>query len=129
MVFTYDYDTGYNGPALPVVEVGIQAMGKNDRRTVLKAMVDSGADATMIPVRHLTRIGARKVDKRWMRGIDGLRYPVDIYGISVTVGPHTFHAVEVIGDRQNQEALLGRDVLNQMVVTLNGLAYVVEISQ
>jgi hypothetical protein len=34
----------------------------------------------------------------------------------------------VVGSEQLDEAILGRDVLNQLVVTLNGLASAVEIS-
>lgn len=37
--------------------------------------------------------------------------------------------VDVIADRQGAEAILGRDVLNQFIVTLNGLASMIEITQ
>jgi hypothetical protein len=36
--------------------------------------------------------------------------------------------IQVVGDTEGEEAILGRDVLNQLIVTLNGLASVVEIS-
>jgi hypothetical protein len=37
--------------------------------------------------------------------------------------------MEVIAELQDDEVILGRDVLNQLIVTLNGLASAVEISQ
>ena len=36
--------------------------------------------------------------------------------------------VEVIGRQGVDEIVIGRDVLNQLIVTLNGLAHVTEIS-
>ena len=35
----------------------------------------------------------------------------------------------VVGDKLGDEVIVGCDVLNQFIVTLNGLASVVEISQ
>ena len=40
-----------------------------------------------------------------------------------------FGKVYAVADPQNNEIVLGRDVLNQFMVTLNGLASAVEISQ
>jgi hypothetical protein len=69
------------------------------------------------------------VDKRRARGSSGISYSVAIYAISLKVGPFEHTAVEVIGNQQSDDVILGRDVLNQMIVTLNGLANVVELSQ
>jgi len=96
---------------------------------VLRALVDSGADATMIPIRHLHRIGAKIVDRRQMRGSANVSFLVDVYAIGLNVGPYEHPALEVIGNRQGDDIIVGRDVLNQMIVTLNGLANVVELSQ
>lgn len=53
----------------------------------------------------------------------------DMYRVSLQVGPYRASRLTVVADRQNQQMILGRDVLNQMIVTLNGLAGVVELSQ
>ena len=129
MVLTYYYDTTYPGPAFPVVEVAVHHIGKTSRTVELRALVDSGADATMIPLRELNYLAARKVDSRYARGIAGVSYPVDIYEVELQIGSYHIPKVYAVADGQNREMIIGRDVLNQFVVTLNGLANVVEISQ
>jgi hypothetical protein len=44
-------------------------------------------------------------------------------------GPFDFRDLSVAGGMQANEVIIGRDILNQFIVTLNGLASVVEISQ
>ncbi len=51
-----------------------------------------------------------------------------MYLVAFRVGPFNHQAMKVVGNRQSNDVLLGRDVLNQLIVTLNGLANVVEIS-
>jgi hypothetical protein len=128
MVYTYEYDSAYDGPAIPVVEIEISAKSRAKEHLVLTALVDSGADATLIPLRHLRRVGARFVDKRRIRDSANLSYLGDIHQIAIRVGPFHHARLEVIANRQSNDVILGRDVLNNMIVTLNGLAHVVELS-
>lgn len=83
----------------------------------------------MIPLQALKRLKARKVDPKRMRGVSGILFQVSVYEVAIQSGNYVTPKVYAIADRQNQQAILGRDVLNQFVVTLNGLAHVVEISQ
>jgi predicted aspartyl protease len=129
VVHSYDYDSAYHGPARPVVEVSISKLGKSENTFSLRALIDSGADATMIPIRVLKHIGARQARQRRMTDASGLSYIVDIYEVVVQIGSFTVPKVYAIADRSNSEATIGRDVLNHLIVTLNGLAYTVEISQ
>ena len=46
--------------------------------------------------------------------------------IKIEIGPYEFFGTRVIGDEQNR-TILGRNVLNQLLVTLNGLANTLEI--
>jgi hypothetical protein len=46
----------------------------------------------------------------------------------VQIGSYSLFA-RVVGDEINSEIIIGRDILNQFIVTLNGLASIVEISQ
>lgn len=63
-----------------------------------------------------------------MRDASGLSYVVDMYETALRVGGFTVPKVYAVADRQNGEMILGRDVLNYFVVTLNGLAQTTEIS-
>jgi hypothetical protein len=42
-------------------------------------------------------------------------------------GPHLFSYVRVAADKHNTMIVLGRDILNHLVITLNGLASATEI--
>ncbi|HXF64875.1 MAG TPA: hypothetical protein VNK95_24830 [Caldilineaceae bacterium] len=53
---------------------------------------------------------------------------VDLSVVSLRIGRQVQREVEVVGDTEYQEVILGRNVLNHYIVTLNGLAGVVEIS-
>ncbi len=124
-IYTYEYNSDYN-PAMPIVEIEI-GRGLANPSLNLKALVDSGADATIIPTDYLQEIGARRSRKMWMRGTAGGRVLVDLYQISLQLGPLAQTLLEVVGDTQNSEVIVGRDVLNDLTVTLNGPGSSVEI--
>ena len=129
MLFTFDYDVTYPGPAFPVVEINLYALGHQSDPISAFALVDSGADATMIPLHILEKLEVRRVDRMRMRGVGGNSQFVDIYEVALEIGSFTIPKVYAAADTFNTEILLGRDVLNQFVITLNGLAAIVEVSQ
>jgi predicted aspartyl protease len=90
------------------------------------ALVDSGADATMIPINLLRKIRARVVETRRLRGVTGSSKVVQLYGVTIRIEGFVLPAVQVIAT-VGDEATLGRNVLNHLIVTLNGLAGVTEI--
>lgn len=124
-IFTYEYDSAYV-PPIPAVDLEIgPALGETV--LALRVLVDSGADASLVPLPYLQQLGARRSRKAWMRGVTGRRVLVDLYAVAVRLGPYQQDMLEVIGGTEGQEAVIGRDVLNQLVVTLNGPASVVEL--
>lgn len=64
-----------------------------------------------------------------MWGVSGISYRVPMYIVALKIGVIDIFGIRAIGDRQNQDMIIGRDVLNQLIVTLNGLAQVVKLSQ
>lgn len=127
MVYTYDYDTSYSsGPAIPVTEFRMRAVGK-DEGISLQAFVDSGADVTIIPWQYLEQAEIGRVGRAKMRWGSHSSRTYDVYLAVIEIGPHTIYGVRVLADKRNQEIILGRDVLNQMKVILNGPALVVEL--
>lgn len=128
MIYTYPYDSAYHGPAMPTVDITISLPDDENRKIVLRGLVDSGADATMIPVRYLRQLGAKVTNRHRVRGTDNIAYPVDVYAVLMEIGPLEKMIIPVSGNRFNGETIIGRDVLNQLIVTLNGLAHVTEIS-
>ena len=125
MILSFDYDRNYF-PAFPVVEMGVVATAGGQKQTVV-GLIDSGSDATQIPQQILLAIGAREIDRRWVRDLYGIRHPAPIYGVQIEIGDFLLPGIEVIGRPGIDEIIVGRDVLNQLIVTLNGLAHVAEV--
>jgi predicted aspartyl protease len=129
VIYTFEYDPDYPfGPAMPMVEIQIRPVGRTGDNVSIQAVVDSGADATILPVRYVQAAGVEKVGKARMRwgGHAGQIY--DVYLAVVTIGALQVPGVRILADEHRDEPVLGRDVLNHLVVTLNGPASVVEIS-
>jgi predicted aspartyl protease len=127
-MYTYEYDTTYL-PSLPVVAVEVKAFDQDSEPSHLVAMVDSGSDGTLVPLSVLRQMKARKTSQVALRSITGVRTIVDIYEVTIHLGPHLFPKVRVAADRHNNLIILGRDVLNQIIVTLNGLASTTEVHE
>jgi predicted aspartyl protease len=127
MTTSYDYDTSYE-PAAPVVPIGLSPSGEEVARQQVQALVDSGADATMIPIDILKAAGARYVQQRRMRPVVGEPVTVNLYLTAVQLGDHVIHGIRAIARPAGSESIIGRDVLNQLEVTLIGPAHEVWIS-
>lgn len=54
MIYTHSH-----GPAIPVVDITISLPDDADRKVILRALVDLGADGTVIPVRYLWQLGQK----------------------------------------------------------------------
>lgn len=127
MIYSYDYDSSFI-PSMPIVEIKI-GRSLTQPELPLNALIDSGADGTIIPVRFLNQIRARAEKSLWMRTVTGKRSVVDVYTVSMKFGAFEVGEHLVVGGLQPDEIISGRDILNQFIVTLNGLASMAEISQ
>jgi predicted aspartyl protease len=127
MIYTYDYDLNYV-PAMPVVTLYI---GKpdSDAAFALSALVDSGADATMIPIKYLQEIHAIKRRYVFIRSIAGQRTGANLYTVSLQFAHYKRTRIEVVGNGETGEVIIGRDILNHLVVTLDGSANAVLVQQ
>lgn len=99
-----------------------------EQRTVsLPAFVDSGADGTIVPVRHRKGIDAPKVGITFIRSQWHERHRMVTYQIDIQIDTLTVRNIEVVGDAISDEIVLGRDVLNRLRVLLDGIAQTTEI--
>lgn len=127
MQVSFDYDNDYPGPAFPIVVFTL--IGRETaKEQQMTGYIDSGADGTLIPTHILQQIGARIVDESWARTVSGQRYMVRLYAVNIRIGTYTLHGIDVVANNETKEVIIGRDVLNQLVVTLNGLAQITEIT-
>lgn len=127
-VYTYAYSVLYE-PAAPVVEIGVRGPDPDSREVRIAALVDSGAAATMPPIQVPRAVGARYVETRNIRGVTGLRQPAETFVAVIRIGPHVVPTAEAVALGRNEAAILGRDVLNRLNVTLDGPAQAVEIAE
>jgi predicted aspartyl protease len=127
-LFTYPYDQAYQ-PAMPVVDVRIISPHSGESAGPFTAVLDSGADGTLIPVDLLEQIDVLSIASANLRGITGERRAVKLYLVNLEIGPSRLRGIRVASMPMRTEFILGRNVLNQMTVTLNGLALVTEIPQ
>ena len=127
MIYSFDYDSTYD-PAIPLVEVKIRKV-EEDTFIQIPAIVDSGAGGTLIPMHFIQQIGAAK--SGWMRivNLDSVSRRIPRYLLHISIGTLTIGAIQVGGDNSIPQMILGRDFLNHFIVTLNGLANEVQISQ
>jgi predicted aspartyl protease len=114
-------------PAAPVVDIGLGAPGTTPTLGPLKAFVDTGADATLIPTEYLRQVGARKVDQAVLRSQWGERHPVSLYAVAMEISQHHFAAAWVVGDEVGSEVVLGRNVLNRLRLLLDGPAAMTKV--
>lgn len=76
---------------------------------MLPMLVDTGADATLVPARIVRRLGLPPVDVVAVSGVDGLKQRATVHLASVELAELRVEArIIAFAD----EAILGRDVLN-----------------
>lgn len=128
MIYSYDYSSAYS-PAMPVVEVILESIETGEKGERLTAIIDSGADSCIVPNKYLDAIGSESIRKTNMIGVTGVRVQVEVHLLTLNLGGLAVHGIEAIADMRNDETIIGRNVLNQLIVTLNGLASITEISE
>ncbi len=114
------YNTNYQ-PPIPTLDVRLYSSISDKFTGSFPAILDTGSDATLIPLTHLRTIGAEETSPGWMVGITGDRQPVSLYFVDVYLGQLAFPGIRVIGDRTANEIILGRDVLNKLSLFLDGI--------
>jgi predicted aspartyl protease len=114
-------------PSAPVVEIRLGAPGAEVTFGPIEALVDTGADATLIPMSHLNQVSARKVDQANVRSYWRERRSVSIYSVALEVDGHRFSAMWAVGDELGSEVVLGRNVLNRLRLLLDGPAAMTEV--
>jgi len=119
------YDRSFSPPA-PVADVTIANPVTGARSGVLRGKLDSGADVTVIPERLVVQLRLTPRGRIWTRGYDGTYTQRPVYYVRLRVEGFDLAVVRCIAaDRAN--VLLGRNVLNRFVITLDGKTLTFEL--
>jgi hypothetical protein len=113
------YDVGFIPPA-PVTEVQIQNP-LTEESAMAVGKLDSGPDSCVIPLPYVDRLGLSPKGIRESSSYDGTRKEHLIYYVDVRIGDVLIRNVRCIATNRSS-VLLGRNVLNLFLVTLDGPA-------
>jgi len=114
----YKYSGNFDPPA-PVVEVSISAP-LSKVSTSSTALVDSGTDITVIPERIITQLKLRRVDSMPVSGFGERVIQATVYSATLEIEGISESKIYRILGWSKDYALIGRDLLNQLIAVLNG---------
>ena len=121
----FPFDTTYD-PALPVCDVVLIALPTGPR-VELSGIIDAGADGPLIPVEFFDQIGGRRVSGCGLRSQWGERRTVFLYLVDLQIAELTLPGIYVVGDELGDEVVLGRNVLNELRLLLDGPAALTQL--
>ena len=114
-------------PPIPVLQVRFFTPEWELQTETLEAIVDTGADGTLVPVKYLQQIEASVEGHSGLRSQWGERRVVNLYLVDVEIEGLTLPGIWVIGDEIGDEIVLGRNILNRLRILLDGLAAATEV--
>lgn len=126
MVRSYEYSSLYF-PSAPVVEIGLRKTSTAPEIQV-EALIDTGADASLMPLALLKRVDASYVTTVSMQSVLGISQRIATYLVAIRVGNIIVPGIRALATK-GSEPILGRDVLNQLILTLNGPALTTQIHE
>jgi predicted aspartyl protease len=122
----FKYDDGYLPPA-PSLEISLAVPDEAFRIGPLQALVDTGADATLVPASHLEQLSLQVDNRKYLRSQWGEQRVVDTYFLDVGIGGMRLPAVEIVADPLSDEVIVGRNILNRLILNLDGPAQALEL--
>lgn len=123
----YPYDTNNFNPPAPVLEVSFSSPIPQGEIIKIPALLDSGADMTVIPQNIAQQLQLRYVDEIPAAGYDGIAKKVFVYSAKIIFDNLGDFIIRVITSNSGH-ALIGRDILNKWSVFLKGRNKIFEIS-
>lgn len=120
-----------NFPPAPILDIRLSPPLERAQTCWLPALIDTGADFTIIPLYWLLQIDAPEVRSAYVRGLWSEQQLVTLYLVDVHMETGVISGVEVIGidmdeerfgddDEEEDEIILGWNVLNKLFLLLEG---------
>ena len=113
----FSYDSVFLPPA-PALQIEIRDPQAGSMQIVL-AKLDTAADGSVIPIELVASLGLIDFDKVVTISFDGSEEEQLTYLVDIFVAGKAFTDIEVITSPLSY-ALIGRDILNQLIITLDG---------
>ena len=121
------YDRTFLQPA-PIVEVEVANPYKSKSKKV-KGKIDTGADISAIPTELLDKLSLEWSGSKKVHGFNQKRVTkVKTFRVDISFESRKFELVEVILT-PNPRVLIGRDILNQLTLLLDGKNFQFQIME
>jgi clan AA aspartic protease len=118
------FDDTFDPPA-PVLPVRISGLDEHDPAAMLRMLVDTGADCTLIPEKIARSLRLPVVDKAEIQGVASKGQEANVHAARIRLGSlRVLARVVALGD----ECLLGRDILKRVVLNYDGPSEVLQVT-
>jgi len=107
-------------PPIPELDIALSLPQATATLGPVPAVVDSGADATLVPVEMLRQLGAQAWDEALLRGPWGEGRRIYTYLLDIHFAGQVLPGIEVVGDTMGEVIVLGRNLLNKLILLLDG---------
>lgn len=122
---TTAYDTSSQSP-VPFIEFEVVSSQDSTQRRLVQGLLDTGAEVSVLPFEILTALQIPKASNMSVESWNGSPTLVNTYIVTLEVADAHLDSIEVVAAPM-QYAILGRDVLNHFILTLNGKDLTVEL--
>jgi predicted aspartyl protease len=122
----YAYNRQLTPPA-PFAHVTLRSVNGARELTDLPAQLDSGADRTVVPSQAVELLGLVPVRELDAHGVAGERMRLPTFLVEVEIRQLQAMTMEVLASPHEPFVLLGRDILNQFRIVLEGPQLAFEI--
>lgn len=112
----------------PIIPIRLALPGQRFATRVLSALVDSGADFVIVPERILLRLRSEEANYIRLRGQWSETLEMALHVLDIEIEGRRFPSIDVVADDKENEIILGRNLLNKLVITLNGPKQELEIT-
>lgn len=115
------------GPPAPFAYVTVQNPVNDQASIEMPALIDSGADRTVIPGKLVGDLRLTPLRTVVMGALGGDQHKLTAYSVVVQMRHAEPMEIEVVAHDAESYVLLGRDVLNQLRIVLDGPNQILEI--
>jgi len=130
MTMDFRFGAASGGERIPIITVDLVDEISQLTISGLTALVDTGSDGTLVPYETLQAAGFRPTRQRRRFYTARREQPPETvvgYSVLLRIGTFILDDVDVFASRTVETMLLGRNVLNRMVLTYDGPQKLLEI--
>ena len=114
-------------PPAPFIHVTLRCVETDKEINELPAQLDTAADRTVLPGNCVEELGLLPLDELPIEGFGGQVFLLRTYRVQLSIHQSLPVMIEAIAHAQEPFVLLGRDVLNQYRLLLDGPQLLLEI--